>query len=282
MSRDLERDPSAGREPGEYLLGTDAEELRRLGFQHQVWIREAADAWERGGFVPGSRLLDLGCGPGWATLDLARLVGPSGSVTGIDVSERFVGALRRRAAALGIDHARAEVQDLEALALAPDSFDGAYARWVLCFLGDPAGAVRRVAAALRRGARLVVQDYSDYPAIQLAPGDPAFDAVIDGVVRSWREAGGDPSVASRVPAMMEEAGLRVVSVTPVARIARPGDALWSWPRTFFDSYLPGLVANGFLTGEQRDAFDRLWERRTAGAGSYFATPPMAIVVGERR
>ncbi len=269
-------------EANEYLFGTDADELRRLGFQHQVWIREAADAWERGGFAPGHRLLDLGCGPGYATLELARLAGARGRVTGVDVSERFVAELRRRAAALGLENVDGVVQDLEALELPEGAFDGAYARWVLCFLRDPAAVVGRVARALRPGGRLVVQDYSNYAALQLTPADPAFPRVVAAVVRSWQDGGGDPDVAARLPRMMEDAGLRVVSVTPLARVARPGEALWEWPRTFFDNYLPVLVRNGHLAQADADAFDRLWAERSADRFACFATPPMTVVVGERR
>ena len=269
------------REENEYLLGTDDDELRRLGFQHQVWIREAAAAWERGGFGPGQRLLDLGCGPGYATLDLARLVGASGHVTGVDVSPRFVAHLQARAAA-GATNVGAEVQDLETLELPPESFDGAYARWVLTFVRRPVETVARAARALRRGGRLVVHDYSRYEAVQLAPETPAFRRAIDAVLRSWTDAGGDPNVGARIPRMMVDAGLEVVSITPLARIARPGTALWQWPRTFFDNYLPGLVARGLLAQEEMDAFDAAWAERAADPAAFFVTPPMVEVVGVRR
>jgi SAM-dependent methyltransferase len=57
----------------EYVLGTNDEELARLGFQHRVWGEQAFALWERAGFAPGQTILDAGCGPGFATLDLARL-----------------------------------------------------------------------------------------------------------------------------------------------------------------------------------------------------------------
>ena len=270
------------REPNEYLLGTDDEELRRLGFQHQVWAREAAAAWERGGFGPGSHLLDIGCGPGYATLDLARLVGQEGRVVGLDVSPRFVAHLQARAAALGLGNVSVEVQDVEELALPPESFDGAYARWVLTFVRRPEAVVAAAARALKRGGRLVVHDYSHYRGVQLAPDDPAVHRVVDAIVRSWRDGGGDPNVGARVPRMMHDAGLEVVSITPVTRIARPGDALWQWPRTFYDSYLPQLVRSGYLAEEGRQAFDSVWAERAADPAAYFATPPMVEVVGVRR
>jgi ubiquinone/menaquinone biosynthesis C-methylase UbiE len=247
-----------------------------------VWAREAAAAWERGGFGPGSRLLDLGCGPGYATLDLARLVGATGRVHGVDVSARFVAHLQQRAAALGVTNVAAEVQDAEALDLPAEHFDGAYARWVLTFLRRPEAVVSGAARALKRGGRLVIHDYSKYDAVQLAPEHPAFTRVIEVITRSWYDGGGDPSVGARIPRMMADAGLEVVSVTPLARIARPGDALWQWPRTFFDNYLPGLVAGGHLAREEMDAFDAAWAERAADPASYFATPPMVEVVGVKR
>ena len=270
------------RDENEYLLGTDDEELRRLGFQHQVWIGEAAAAWARGGFGPGSRVLDVGCGPGYAAVDLARLVGAAGRVVGVDVSPRFVAHLQALAAALGLGNLSVEVQDVEALSFPPESFDGAYARWVLTFVRRPEAVVAGVAGALRPGGRLVVHDYSHYAGFQVAPEDAAVHRVIRAVVASWRADGGDPDVGARVPRMMHDAGLEVVSVTPVARIARPGDALWQWPRTFFDNFLPHLVRTGYLSEDERQAFDAVWAAREAGPGSFLATPPMVEVVGVKR
>ena len=270
------------REENEYLLGTDDDELLRLGFQHQVWAREAADAWERGGFGPGSHLLDIGCGPGYATLDLARLVGPRGRVTGVDVSPRFVAHLQARAAAMGLTNVSVEVQDVEHLSFPPESFDGAYARWVLTFLRRPEAVVAGAAKALKAGGRLVVHDYSNYGAFQVASEDPAVHRVVQAVVASWRDGGGDPNVGTRLPRMMHDAGLEIVSIAPIARVARPGDALWQWPRTFFDNFLPHLVATGYLAEDERLAFDAVWAARAADPSAFLASPPMVQVVGEKR
>jgi SAM-dependent methyltransferase len=270
------------REENEYLLGTDDDELRRLGFQHQVWAGEAAASWARGGFGPGSHLLDIGCGPGYATLDLARLVGQNGRVVGVDVSPRFVAHLQARAAASGITNVGVEVQDVEQLAFPPESFDGAYARWVLTFLRRPEAVVAGAAQALKPGGRLVVHDYSHYAGFQVAPEDPVVRRVIAAVVASWHDGGGDSNVGTRVPRMMHDAGLEVVSITPIGRIARPADALWQWPRTFFDNYLPHLVQTGYLAEDERQAFDAVWAERTADPGAFLASPPMVEVVGVRR
>ena len=74
----------------EYVLGTDRAELERLGLQHQLWLAQATAAWERAGFRRGHQILDVGCGPGFATLDLAQRVGRRGKVVAVDISHRFL------------------------------------------------------------------------------------------------------------------------------------------------------------------------------------------------
>ena len=81
-----------------YLLGTDQQELDRLSFQHRVWAVESHQLWKHAGFAPGQRLLDLGCGPGLASIDLAHIVGRQGEVVAIDRSPRFIEHLQRACA----------------------------------------------------------------------------------------------------------------------------------------------------------------------------------------
>src|ERR1051325_10709821 len=118
----------------EYVLGTDQDELTRLGFQHQLWLEHAASAWERAGFGPGQKLLDVGCGPGYATFDLSSRVGAQGQVRAIDASGRFIAHLEAGARMRGVNNIAAAIGDVERLALSKGAFDGAYARWVLCFV----------------------------------------------------------------------------------------------------------------------------------------------------
>jgi ubiquinone/menaquinone biosynthesis C-methylase UbiE len=74
----------------EYVLGTGDEELARLGLQHRAWRLRALAAWRAAEIGPGQTVLDVGCGPGYASLDLAEMVGPCGRVVALDKSERFL------------------------------------------------------------------------------------------------------------------------------------------------------------------------------------------------
>lgn len=266
----------------EYVLGTDDAELARLGFQHQVWAEQTARLWRLARFGPGQRLLDLGCGPGYATADLAQLVGAAGEVVAVDVSRRFLRALERLVAARGARNVTWHEQDATALDLRPASLHGAFARWVLSFTAEPSRVVAGLHRALAPGGRVALFDYAHYEAFTMAPASDAIDRVIVGTGRSVRDAGGDFGVARRLPQLLEQAGFAVEHIEPIVRVARPHDALWQWPATFFANYLPVLETKGYITADERAEFTAVWEARTRDAAAYLVTPIMVGIVAVKR
>jgi SAM-dependent methyltransferase len=146
----------------------DLEELKRA--QRDAWGAVAAP-WDRwadtfeafagpvstelarlAGVRTGQRVLDLGCGTGAPALELARRVGPQGSVLGVDLAEPMAALARERAARAGIGWARFEAGDAEALAI-PGPLDAAVSRFALMLMPRPERAVANVRAALKPGAR---------------------------------------------------------------------------------------------------------------------------------
>ena len=80
----------SNQEENAYILGTDEQELYRLGLQHQVWASEAQKGWNLAQFSSGQTILDLGCGPGFCSKELAFLTGPKGKIIGIDRSKNYI------------------------------------------------------------------------------------------------------------------------------------------------------------------------------------------------
>ncbi|HEX4846074.1 MAG TPA: class I SAM-dependent methyltransferase, partial [Geothrix sp.] len=80
----------AGAGERDYVLGTHREEIERLGLQHRVWRPHMLECWRRAGITVGSKVLDIGAGPGYATLDLAEIVGPTGEVHAAERSGNFI------------------------------------------------------------------------------------------------------------------------------------------------------------------------------------------------
>ncbi|MBI3871900.1 MAG: methyltransferase domain-containing protein [candidate division Zixibacteria bacterium] len=102
----------------DYILGTHDEEIDRLALQHRVWRPRALDGWQRAGFTVGKTILDVGCGPGHAAIDLAEIVGPTGKVIAIDRSRRFLDFLESTCANRGLGNVcRARVLQLLRLAV---------------------------------------------------------------------------------------------------------------------------------------------------------------------
>lgn len=268
-------------EEREYVLGTHDAELARLGFQHQVWAAATAAAWEHAHFRPGATILDVGCGPGYATFDLAALVGPEGRVIGVDVSQRFIAHVAAEAARRGLSHVETRVEDLAALSLPDASVDGAFARWVLCFVPDPGAVIARVARTLRPGAAFAIMDYSNYEGFRLGPPSRAAERVFNAVAASFRAHGGNPNVGMDLPAHMAAAGLEVRDIRPLVRVGRPGTALWEWPRSFFRIFLPTLVADGSLSAAEHAEFWADFDARSADPAAFFTSPPMVEVIGVR-
>ena len=113
---------------------------------------------------PGMRVLDIGCGPGSITLDLAQRVAP-GEVVCVDASEAVVGLARQSAVDAGDVGTRFEVADAMALPFADDSFDVVHAHQVLQHVGDPVGLLREMARVTRPGGLVAARD-ADYEAIE--------------------------------------------------------------------------------------------------------------------
>ena len=84
-----------------------------------------------------------------------------------------------------------------------------------------------------------------------------------------------------VPRHMHAAGLEVRSVRPLVRVGRPGSALWEWPRTFFQIFLPTLVADGSLSAAGHAEFWEDYDARSADPAAFFMSPPMVEVIGVR-
>ena len=262
----------------DYLLGDDGGELRRLGFQHEAWTRTTSALWDRAGFSLGQRILDLGSGPGFASIPLSRRVRENGEVVAVDGSARALEVLNARADEnITTVHTRIEEYDAS-----PNTFDGVFARWVCCFLPDPDAAIRRVAGWLKPGGTFALMDYFQYDALALAPPVSIMPTITAAVQRSWAAAGGDLTVGGRLPALCEAAGLEVRDIRPIVHCARPGTALWNWPKTFFfEGFLDRLVEGEFLTAAEADEFRAAYLKAEETPGAYLLTPPVITIVARK-
>lgn len=169
------------------------------------------------------RVLDVGCGPGTITADLARLV-PQGSVVGLDRAGGVLEEARRRA--VGVPNATFQEGDLMALPFGDGTFDVVHAHQVLQHVSDPVGALVELARVTRPGGLVAVRD-SDYGAFAWSPADPALDRWLEGYRRAARSVGAEPDAGRHLLAWCHRAGLAdVVPSASVWCFATAEDRAW--------------------------------------------------------
>jgi SAM-dependent methyltransferase len=255
-----------------YVLGTHDAEVERLAFQHSVWQEEVHRAWRDAGIAAGSRVVDVGAGPGFASIDLARLVGPSGAVVAAERSARFLSILGERCEAEGLSNiARVEI-DLMEQAIPATGLDAAWCRWVACFVRDPRALVDRIAAALRPGGVAVFHEYVEYGSYQMVPDRPEIRGFVQAVFESWRRDGGEPDIARALPSLLVERGFALRSARPIGFAARPCDRNWRWPAGFVRTNVPRLVDLRIRDAAWGDAVLRALDDAERDPASIFVTP----------
>ena len=271
--------PDAGET--DYVLGTHDEEVARLGLQHRVWRPAASECWRRAGITIGSRVLDVGCGPGYATVDLAEIVGPSGEVFAVERSARFLEVARRACAARGLTQVRFREADVIEDEIGALNFDFAWCRWVASFVASPARLIANIAGALRRGGVAIFHEYSHYETFQFAPRRPALEMFSDKVTASWRGAGGEPNVAVEFPVLLHDAGLEIVEVQPRILTISPSSYVWQWPASFIEINLDRLRELGHATEEWTESVRREFKEAEADPRTLFTTPLFLEIIARR-
>jgi 2-polyprenyl-3-methyl-5-hydroxy-6-metoxy-1,4-benzoquinol methylase len=154
-----------------YVLGHSAEELNRLIDQARLFGELTEDVFVRAGIGPGMRILDVGCGAGDVSFLLARLVGPSGAIVGVDRSEDAVATATARAQAMGLAQVGFSQGEIDDISL-DQPVDAAVGRFVLMYSPEPSITLRRVAANVRPGGIVVFQEMNvaeatSFPQVEL-------------------------------------------------------------------------------------------------------------------
>src|SRR3954454_21245546 len=141
-----------------YVLATGAAAVRRLHVLHNIYSPAGKRILLQAGLTEGMKVADFGCGVGVVSRMLAQIVGPSGSVTGIDLNGAQLEEAARLCAGEGFKNTRFVKASAESTGLPRDSFDLVYCRFLLLHLPGPASCLREMRAVLKPGGIIVVED----------------------------------------------------------------------------------------------------------------------------
>ncbi len=265
----------------DYVLGTHDEEITRLALQHRVWRPRALDAWRRAGFTAGQTLLDIGCGPGHASVDLAEIVGPSGRIVALDRSRRFLDALEATRLRRGLENIEALELDLDEAELPSVGAHGAWSRWVFAFVKRPRDLLARVRGALKPGGALVLHEYFDYGTWRMAPRSPEMEEFVSVVMESSRASGGEPDIGLDLPRWLEELGFEIRSLRPIIDVVPASSFVWQWPKAFVEVGLRRLVELGHMAPERARAISETFAAHEAAPHTLMITPAVLEIIAAR-
>lgn len=205
-----------------YVIRRGREEYERLKVLARARWPYTSDLFGRVGIQPGMHCLDLGCGGGDVTFEIARMIDPAGSVIGIDSDEVTLDLARAVAKEKGLANVEfrvANVNDWNE----PNMYDLVFSRLLLQHLSRPLDLLRRMWAAVKPGGALVVED-ADFYGLLCEPENEGFEFYAQIYPRVLARRGGDAALGRKLYRFFLEVGIPDPQLTLVQRADATGEA----------------------------------------------------------
>ena len=228
-----------------------------------------------GSLLPHMKILDIGCGPGTITADLAALV-PNGYVIGLENAPEVLDQANTTAARRGVKNIEFVVGDVNALNYPDDSFDVVHAHQVLVHVGDPIQALREMHRVTKPGGIVAARD-SDFAAMSWYPETKGMSDWADLHQRVARSNGAEPNAGRRLHVWARKAGIDPTCITATAGTwcyhTREERAWWSglWAeRTLASTFARTAVDGGHATEADLARIAQAWRDWGEDEDSWFA------------
>lgn len=236
----------------------------------------------RAGLRSGMRVLDLGCGIGAVTMIVARLVGPTGHVTAIDLDGGSLEVGRSRASQAGLPNVTFEQANVAEYS-AQEPYDAVVGRHILIHTPDPLPILRRAAAQVGRGGVVAFQEYDLSRYFPNTPAKPLYERIFHLLVELFTRVT-QADIGMRLFQMFHDIELtNIQSWAEFGLDGGPDCPYYEWITDTVRSLLPKLEATGIATAAELDVdtlADRLREEAVTMGGS-LAGPIMAGTFGNK-
>jgi ubiquinone/menaquinone biosynthesis C-methylase UbiE len=261
-----------------YVLGRSVAETRRLIRQAQIYGPITRQFLVSAGIGTGMKVLDVGSGAGDVALLLADLVGPRGSVVGVEMNPAILQTARERVGAVGWANVTFLDGDVTSLVL-DDEFDAVVGRWILMYLPDPVVVLRGLASRVRSGGIVAFQENDfTYPPTTFPPS-PLHQQIMRWTTPPSGSGGPDQQMGSKLYQTYLDAGLPY----PHLRLDAPVGGGEDWPGYAYladtvRSLLPMLEKVGLVNAEDVDV-ETLADRLRAEVLERRGVQMLPIVMG---
>lgn len=236
-----------------YLLGHADAEVQRLLLQGRLYDPYTEHALRLAGLRPGMRVLDIGSGPGDVSFVAARLVGPTGTVLGVDAAPAMVELARARAHEKGLSTVRFIQDAVDEISL-DEPVDAVVGRLILMHLPDPAATLRHLVSFVRPDG-IVAFSENDITATHTMPDIPLFGQVVAAIVRAFEAMGLSAAFGTTLHSVFADAGLGAPHLTQGAPIGTATDTdLLAYAAEVWRLVSPVAEQHGFSIDIDIDTF----------------------------
>lgn len=240
----------------DYILGHSDGELRRLMLQASIIRPITERLLHEAGIARGMRVLDIGSGTGDVAMLAAELVGPTGSVVGVDRSAEALATARERVHATGHPNVEFIEGAAENLSLGRD-FDIAVGRYVLIHQADPAALIRAVASHVRPGGAVAFHEVGIYGEAQSMPPVELYTQIWEWVLEAFHSVLPHPDAGGRMVYHFRAAGLDAPHMFCDVPVGGDRDSpIYAWFVQSLKSLIPQLEKIGAASASEVD-FDTL-------------------------
>ncbi|HKC20310.1 MAG TPA: methyltransferase domain-containing protein [Candidatus Dormibacteraeota bacterium] len=233
-----------------YVIRGGREGYDRLKILARTRWPDTSAFLERIGLRGGMRCVDLGCGGGDVTLEIARIVGPDGSVVGVDMDEVKLDLARSAAAEKGLSNVEFHAGNVNDWT-APSGYDLVYSRFLLQHLSRPGDLLRRMWYGVCSEGVLAVEDV-DFDGLFCEPPNAAFDFFASTFPRTIARYGGDGSIGRKLHRLFLEVGIPDPQVKLVQWAESSGDGK-RLPLLTLEATAKSMVEGGLATQQEIDA-----------------------------
>ena len=237
--------PVTGTPPKVFVTVRDDLLIRQAAFFGDL----TAHTLKLAGLGPGMRVLDVGCGAGDVSLLAASIVGPSGSVTGVDMNADTVKVTQSRIAGAKVANVTIEAGDITKLPYAGE-FDAVIGRLIVLYLGDPVAGMQAFRGYVKPGGLIYFQEFGR-PQTTSMPPVPLHDKARGWIEAAFERGKIDLYMGMRLAGLYRAAGLPAPSMLAMSRVETgPDSPIYEYMAQTVSSLLPLIERTGVAT---RDA-----------------------------
>lgn len=261
----------------QYTLAVSDEEVERYRMMAATAAEQERPLWELAGIAPGAVVADVGCGPAATAVELAKAVGPSGRVLGIERDAAALKTAHRLVEAAGARNVELRDSAADATGLPEQSVDVAMLRHVLAHNGGREQAiVDHLAGRVRPGGSVYLVDV-DLTAIRLLDAESELVEMQERYVAFHRQLGNDPLIGLRLGQLLAAAGLELLAHEGRYTILQPPPGLRppSWAAR------EAMVAAGVATADDLARWEAAFARADAGTPRTTLFAPTFVAVGRQ-